>query len=357
MKTRRNPNIELLRIVSMFMVLMLHANGHGGVIDQYKFGSLGYTLFWLIESFCMVSVNAFVLITGYYGTTSKFKTSKVLKFSMEIIAFSILCTILSIALGNNNVGMKEIFYSLVPLTSKRYWFASNYALLLFVQPVLNIIINKMDKETLKRFVLILIILFSVVPTFFIWNREITGTGMDITWFIVLYLVGAYIKLYGLNMFTRNRWFALYIILTGLLFISDIAVPGFTKLVLGSVSGVGIFNYYNTIFVFCSSVCFFMIFISREKSNRCLNTYFAPIGAYALGAYLVSDHRVIRSILWERINLIQYLDNPLLLLIYMVLVNIGIFALGIALDSIVKRILNSKRMKHLFNIIDRKIVII
>lgn len=31
-RTDRNRSVEFLRIISMFMILMLHSNGHGGGI-------------------------------------------------------------------------------------------------------------------------------------------------------------------------------------------------------------------------------------------------------------------------------------------------------------------------------------
>ena len=87
MEKKRNLNIEVLRVVSMFMVIVLHALGHGGVLDYYQLGDSGYFIFWLIEAFCMVAVNCFVLITGYFGWKSNFKLSRVVKFYTEIFLF------------------------------------------------------------------------------------------------------------------------------------------------------------------------------------------------------------------------------------------------------------------------------
>ena len=357
MSIKRNPNIEYLRIISMFMILMLHSNGHGGVLDNYEYGTFGYVLFWLVESFCMVSVNTFILITGYYGTSSKFKASKLLKFFIEVAAFSVLCTAIVRVIFSRNVGLKDWLYAIMPLTSNRYWFASNYALLLLIQPILNAVIQRADKIFLKRVIYLMIFLFSGLPTFLIWNREIAGTGMNIIWFIILYLVGAYIHLYGLN-YGENRWFLLYILLIGMLFISDIVVPWISKTLLGYVAGVGIFNYYNTLFVLCASVCFFMLFVSKKKLkyNRLMMSM-ASIGTFVFGAYLISDHRIIRSILWEMINLSGFSKEPLVVLLYMILVNIGILILGIILDVIIKRLINQKSLKRLYTIIDRKIQVL
>ncbi len=36
MNKKREANIELLRVLAMFMVITLHALGHGGILDLYK---------------------------------------------------------------------------------------------------------------------------------------------------------------------------------------------------------------------------------------------------------------------------------------------------------------------------------
>lgn len=72
----RNPNIELLRIVSMLMIVILHFLMHGQILKWSAFGSKEYAIYWMIEAFVFVSVNAFVLISGYFLCLSEFKSFK-----------------------------------------------------------------------------------------------------------------------------------------------------------------------------------------------------------------------------------------------------------------------------------------
>ena len=65
-KKKRLANIELLRMVSMFMVLMLHTR-HPNTIDD----SLG-SMFWRSCSAC--GVDTFILISGYCGLTPSVKS-------------------------------------------------------------------------------------------------------------------------------------------------------------------------------------------------------------------------------------------------------------------------------------------
>ena len=65
-KKKRLANIELLRMVSMFMVLMLHTR-HPNTIDD----SLG-SMFW--RSFSACGVDTFILISGYFGLRPSVKS-------------------------------------------------------------------------------------------------------------------------------------------------------------------------------------------------------------------------------------------------------------------------------------------
>ena len=124
----RNSNIELLRIVSMLMIVILHFLMHGQILKWSAFGSKEYAIYWMIEAFVFVSVNAFVLISGYFLCLSKFKVSRLMKIWFQVLFYSIICTICCMAIGG--VSIKSLFKAIVPLTAKQYWFATTYVLMI-----------------------------------------------------------------------------------------------------------------------------------------------------------------------------------------------------------------------------------
>lgn len=75
-KTSRNPSFELLRIISMLMVVTLHFLGHGRVLENVRLFSSNFFVAWMIESLAYVTVNCFVLISGYFLVNSKFRVKK-----------------------------------------------------------------------------------------------------------------------------------------------------------------------------------------------------------------------------------------------------------------------------------------
>lgn len=62
MQTKRNIGIDLLKIVSMLMIVTLHMLGHGGVLDNMPPMSRCYQVAWLIEIACYGAVNCYALV-------------------------------------------------------------------------------------------------------------------------------------------------------------------------------------------------------------------------------------------------------------------------------------------------------
>ena len=192
----RQSNIELLRIIAMLMVTTLHALGHGGVLEQYELGTLGYILFWTIETLCYVAVNVFVLITGYFMVTSEAKPSRLIKLYFQVEFYSVLCLLASKVIFRQPIGLKNILNTIFPITSGSYWFVSAYAVLMVLVPLLNRFIKSMDRQQHFMAIVILTVLFCIIPTFMFWSRDILGNGYSFVWFIVLYITAAYIRIYS-----------------------------------------------------------------------------------------------------------------------------------------------------------------
>ena len=73
---KRQSNIELCRLVSILLVMLLHTTNES-LGDNMSFGAL------LLEGITIIGVNVFILITGYFSATPK-KTSL---FNLAFICF------------------------------------------------------------------------------------------------------------------------------------------------------------------------------------------------------------------------------------------------------------------------------
>ena len=206
-KQKRDIGFELLRITAMFMVTVLHALGHGGVLEQYTFASFGYIFFWSVETLCYVAVNLFVLITGYFMVTSEVKPSRILKLMIQVEFYSLLCLALAKFVFHRGITLEELIRSIFPITGGEYWFASAYVILILLVPLLNRLIHSINQKEHFRTVVLLLTVFSIIPTFAFWSRNLLTGGTNFIWFIVLYFVASYIRLYHDKQSTKKYPFA------------------------------------------------------------------------------------------------------------------------------------------------------
>lgn len=73
----RNYGIDFLRIISMFMIVILHILGNGGILASVQIGSSNYHLAWILEIASYCAVNCYALISGYVGIYSVHKYSNI----------------------------------------------------------------------------------------------------------------------------------------------------------------------------------------------------------------------------------------------------------------------------------------
>ena len=90
-KPARMANLELLRCVAMMMVIVLHYLGKGGMLSDLTGAAVSKaeTAAWLLESFCIVAVNVYMFISGYFLCTSSFKVSRLIQLWLQIWAYSV----------------------------------------------------------------------------------------------------------------------------------------------------------------------------------------------------------------------------------------------------------------------------
>lgn len=296
----RDSNIELLRIICMLFIIC----GHIIMVHKYEntFDSSWY-INQVIRPFCTVSVNIFILITGYFGLKLKYK--KLLTLNGMVTFYSVVFLIISIILGIHTLTFSKDWMQLLPVVTKQYWFITIYFILCLISPFLNILIEHLNKKSYKNLLITMFLAFVIIPTLgFITNfPPITeDSGYGIINFIFLYLTGRYIRLYNpvVGSFCKSWYLLGYFIsmmACGLFQICYSKLLGFSFDALLS---------YDTIFVFFGAICLFQFFKSMHYSSRRINLLAAP----CLAVYVLHMHPLFYSYFFKeilRVNL--YTDCP------------------------------------------------
>lgn len=292
MKENRNSNIELLRIICMCFIIAGH------VIMMYSGDVLGtneYYISNILRSFFIVAVNCFVIISGYFGI--KLNIRKLIKMNIQVVFYSIVIFLITIIFGIHEVNLKKDILLLFPVITKRYWYITIYFVLCIISPLLNIVIEKLNRNQFKCILITAISMFYVLPTisYCINSPTITAdSGYGIVNFICLYFIGRYIRLYYKDNKSKVFYGIGFILSSVSLFLANHLLT----LIFGFYFNS--FLSYDTIFVLTSAYTLFMLFKNIQLKSNIIN----KLAKYCIVAYIIHMHPTFIDYLFNNIFNIQ-----------------------------------------------------
>lgn len=340
---KRDINIEILRILCMFMIVIWHYNTHGGVLYNTELLSLNYTLSWLIQAFCAVSINCFVLITGYYLVVSKFKFEKIFRLWCQVFFYSFTIFFIFIILGKTNIFDANTLRAIFPIINNNYWFITAYFLLYLTFPFLNILIKNISKSQYIYLLVILSIFLIFVNNFSPFEDSIfnVNRGGSYIWFVFLYLLAGYIRLHYKDKENKYSYLLIYFICCILTLSSNIIIEmlSFRYTFLSSYVGI---SYNNaTVFSALGAVMLFLFFKNIDIKNKNFNNIIIAVSNTTLGIYLIHDNPYIRSILWKDIlHTDKFYGSPIYI-IHLIVSSISVFAVCSLISYIVNKLIKPK----------------
>ncbi|WP_430538303.1 acyltransferase [Clostridium perfringens] len=303
MKKERKVNIELLRLISMIMIVGLHFFLNCS-INKINIINENFIFTWIMEAIFYNSVNCFIIITGYFGVKLKLNKNRILSICLITIFYSYLFLFLFILL-NINLNAKNILISIFPIISGQYWFVTVYILLSLISPILNLIINTISRNNFKKGLFVSILIFSIIPTFYPladYNINLKG-GTNLIWFIILYFTGAYIRKYKIDFEKRKKLFIIF---------SCMFIVIFTKIsfcfILNRTVGGAIFYHHNSIFIYISSVTIFLLFKNLNIKNDFIKKCILLGASVSFGVYIIHENIFIKNFIWDKILDIQNLNS-------------------------------------------------
>lgn len=317
----RQSNFELLRILSMFLILSLHANYTTFGTPNTDSSNISICFRTICETMCIVGVNVFILISGWFGIKPKFKVF--LSLLYQVLFFSVIAVIISFYNGGLNSSIiVNNFYIGAP-----YWFVVSYIGLYILSPLLNSFVEQTNSKT----ILVVIISFFIYQFLYGWIFELAGfrSGYSLMSFCELYLIARYLKIFrskitrisctiDVFIYFLFAFFSAFI----LCFLTLMESP-FLLSVQSKVLS------YNSPLVIVSSVFLFMAFAKINFSSRLINY----IAGSCFAVYLLHANNYTLPIYSKYAMKLVYdrggIPSIVLILSYIVFV----FILGILIDFV------------------------
>ena len=382
----RQSNMELLRLVAMMMILVMHMDyGAFGLPTAEDVENAPMTTFGriFVEHLCLVAVNVYVLISGWFGIRPKMKSF--VRLMLQVAMYSIIITGAFLLLGKTTFKIGYVTDMLI--IGKQYWFVVSYLLLYLVSPILNTFVEHSSKREFQ-WMLLVFFGFQFVYSWIFGLEEFAG-GYSALSFMGLYLLARYVKIYendndnerrktkdenesshpdgiascstalrtgskfqvwlrrakgssfknpfksfkSLTRFSFSKLLALYLFIAAITALFVFLAYGWKGDTFGDACA-GIFAHYNSPFIVVSSLVVLLMFSKLQFQSKVINY----LSSSAFAVYLIHAH----PLLWdEYLNLFPpiYAKYPNLLgVLLMMLVAIIIFFLCIAIDKILSPLL-------------------
>ena len=166
--------------------------------------------------------------------------------------------------------------------SGHYWFVTSYLLMLIVSPLLNLLIERLSKDFLKK----LLIIFLFVPIYAQFGSSYVADTMN---FCYIYLLVGYIKKYDMPFFDRIAKVRCAILISSCIIASNVLLyfwrPKFLKdLLLNTIGNTG---RNSIIILFLSLIVFLIVIKRRHFQNSIINT----VASFTFGVYLFHEYGV------------------------------------------------------------------
>ena len=336
----RNISLDIYRLLCMFLITTIHIFGYSNLIAEIPWTHLNFYIVDFIKVLQLFSINGFIMISAYFLVDKTTTAKKLVSFEIQLLFYSIMIFIISLFVIKDDVRINSL-KSFFPLLTNHYWYPVNYIILLIAAPWLNRIIRIFSK---KELFLIIVFLSVLVSAFFQLNPffdSITYIGYksrSILWFFLLYIISAYIRLYGVKS-PKKTGLGLFIlsgIILGFFIIVNDGVFSITNkipLIKTFFQHVDVLSY-NSLLSLLLTVSSFIIFTNIKIENKALTKLFQIVTPALFGVYLIQEHRAIRDILWDLVSIKDWAQSYWLVLI-IILIFICFLVCSVLLQAIYK----------------------
>ena len=287
-------------------------------------------------------INCFVLITGYFMCTSNITKEKFLKLLGEVYFYKVIIWMIFFLSGYEPFSAKEFLKMLFPFFTVADNFTACFLLFYLLIPFLNKLIHALtEKEHLVLLAWCLgvyVVLPSFVKASVVFNY--------VTWFSILYIIAAYIRLYPKEWFNDQRLVGLQAGISLLLSWVSVIFLAFVSRRFGKSISIAYFfvSDSNKVLALTTGVGAFLLFRNLKMGySKVINT----VAASTFGVLMIhANSNTMRQWLWHDVcdNIGAYESGNVV--IHAVLCVLAIYTICTVIDMVRIRFIEKPLLKKL-----------
>lgn len=348
---KRNLNVDLLRIIATFLVIILHVLGKGGVLKSAQPGGAVYWVAWFLEIASYCAVNCFAIISGYVMVDKTVKFKNIIGLWLHVLFYSVLISSLFFVFMPELITVKNISYALFPIVGKQWWYVSSYMGMMLLIPLVNPAINSMSKQTFTKLLLVILVVVGIVDCIIKREAFTLNNGYSAVWLLVVYLFGAYIKRFNMQAkISAFKSLLGFLAVVSLTFIIKVIIYYFTDAVYGEVMNDNVFVSYTSITILLAAV-FLLLFCLNVKIGSFASKLICLLSPLALGIYLIHVHPLIFKYIFKN-SFVSFANQSFTLMIICVLAaTVVVFAICAVIEWLRIRLFKFLKISELCEKID------
>lgn len=199
---KRESNFELLRILSMLMIIGSHLAQHSGIGGwQIMYEPFSFNTIWayLFGTYGQLGVCLFIVLSSWFLCDSDgIHIKKIILINLECIFYTVIFYFVLKYNNIENLGIKQFIKVFLTPWVAGYWFILTYFCFYLCVPALQFYSKKVSTESQGKIVLVLTILIPVMQ-FVLQKNEFGNIGA----FVYLYLLCSYLKRKEKNFIEKN----------------------------------------------------------------------------------------------------------------------------------------------------------
>ena len=335
----RDSGIELLRILSMFMIVAHHIVLHGGIIDNFGGNIAKLICGGLFIPGGKIGFDCFIFISAWFMASKPFRGNRYIKIALETVFYNILGMALAALLNNGLIApitWRNWLGCFLPLFGITHGFAICYLIFLIILPFLQKATEKMTKLNIISIIILLFMMqigSSIIAKAIDFDyKQFNDVTIGLTTFIIIYFLSVYLHKYPLKITDNKIIMSVVFVVVWLIFASVFVLSK-------KYPDTQIFNLMYTVIGneisplnMIAGICIFFLFKNiKIKNIKAINF----IASHTFGVLLLHDHNYFRYIIWERVFGVSkvYPANALIQLAYTIIVALIVFAAGVVIDII------------------------
>ncbi len=256
------------------------------------------SLFLLVfGAFGKTGINCFVLISGYFMCKSEITTKKFCKLLFEIEFYKIVIWAVFLLTGYETFSLTGLIKAILPIRTISTGFTGCYLIFFLFIPFLNILARNMTEKQHVGLLLLcsfFYIILGTIPGFSV-------TMNYVSWFVILYFIGSYIRMYDKKIFSNVRFWGWCALTTLLVSVLSVMVMTWIGMKIGERGSHWFLSDSNKFLAVALALSAFMFFKNvKMKNSKFINT----IAASSFGVLMIhANSDTMRKWLWQDV-----LDN-------------------------------------------------